>query len=412
MDDFNNSYFQGIGSFHAIDYPVPYDFTTNLIIGLKPYIEARTASAFERLDLSHIPPAISGTNHIPKQPGTQDSVTIVTTVTNFGAVGEVILHIDMGSGFEQRTMLDDGKHGDGGTRDSVYGYQIPPLPDNQIVRYYVSAHGDTESDSTNDPSDAPHTTYIFKVGGLPSLVINEFMADNVKTISDERGNYKDWLELYNAGNEIVHLSNMYLSDDLTNPSMWQFSDTTISPNGFILVWADSGKDPWPLHTNFKLNKGGGQIGLFYQGNTAVLPIDQFIFDPQMTDVSYGRLPDGNGDWLSFTKATPGRSNTEGEVWIYVKDERVDQIRQYRLFQNYPNPFNPSTTITFSVGTYGYTSLRVYDVLGREVLTLVSEELSAGEHSREWNASNLPSGVYFYRLQSGTYSETKKLLLLK
>jgi hypothetical protein len=418
MDDFNNSYFQGLGSFHAINYPIPFDLTTNLMIGLKPYIEARTASAYKQLDLSHIPPAISGTNHIPKQPSTQDSVTIVATVTNFGTVGGVILHIDLGSGFEQRTMLDDGKHGDGGTRDSVYGYQIPPLPENQIVRYYVSAHGDTENDSTNDPSDAPHTTYMFKVGGLPSLVINEFMAKNDHTISDERGKYRDWLELYNAGNEIVHLSNMYLSNDLTNPSMWQFPDTTISPNGFILVWADGNEDPGPLHTNFKLNKGGGQIGLFYRSDTAVLPIDQFIFDPQMTDVSYGRLPDGNGDWRSFTKATPGSSNTEGEVWLYVKDERADPIRQYRLFQNYPNPFNPSTTIQYGLPARSTVRLVIYNVLGQVVSDLVNTEQSAGWNQVVWNA-NVSSGIYFYRLEatsldnpSKRFVETKKMLLLR
>ena len=194
--------------------------------------------------------------------------------------------------------------------------------------------------------------------------------------------------------------------------MWQFPDTTISPNGFILVWADSAKDPGLLHTNFKLNKGGGQIGLFYRSDTAVLPIDQFIFDPQMTDVSYGRLPDANGDWRSFSKATPGRSNTEGEFWLYVKDERADPIRQYRLFQNYPNPFNPVTTITFSVGTYRYTSLRVYDVLGREVAVLVNEQKSAGTYTVQFDGSGLTSGVYFYRLQAGEFVQTKKLMILK
>ena len=87
---------------------------------------------------------------------------------------------------------------------------------------------------------------------------------------------------------------------------------------------------------------------------------------------------------------------------------------YSLSQNYPNPFNPTTTIgyTIPVGTRGGTSLRVYDVLGREVATLVDEELTAGEHVARFDASSLASGVYFYRLTSGSFSATRKLLLLK
>ena len=85
---------------------------------------------------------------------------------------------------------------------------------------------------------------------------------------------------------------------------------------------------------------------------------------------------------------------------------------YTLKQNYPNPFNPSTTITFSIGTYSYISLRVYDVMGREVATIVSEKLPAGNYSRQWNAAKMPSGIYFYRLQAGSFRETKILILLK
>jgi len=85
---------------------------------------------------------------------------------------------------------------------------------------------------------------------------------------------------------------------------------------------------------------------------------------------------------------------------------------YTLSQNYPNPFNPSTTISFSIPAKWFVSLKVYDILGREVAVLVSEQLSAGNHSRLWNAEGLPSGVYFYRLQAGSFTETKKLILLR
>ncbi len=83
-----------------------------------------------------------------------------------------------------------------------------------------------------------------------------------------------------------------------------------------------------------------------------------------------------------------------------------------LQQNYPNPFNPSTTISFSLPSQSFVSLRIFDLLGREVATIVSEEMSAGNYSKRWNAANISSGIYFYRLQAGTLTETKKLLLLR
>jgi hypothetical protein len=85
---------------------------------------------------------------------------------------------------------------------------------------------------------------------------------------------------------------------------------------------------------------------------------------------------------------------------------------YLLQQNYPNPFNPSTTISFSIPTSEFVTLKVYDILGREVTTLVSENLNAGYHSLKFDAGNFSSGVYFYKLQAGKYSETKKMLLSK
>ena len=83
-----------------------------------------------------------------------------------------------------------------------------------------------------------------------------------------------------------------------------------------------------------------------------------------------------------------------------------------LQQNYPNPFNPSTTINYSLPANSRVVLKVYDLLGREVRTLVDEKQNAGYHNVTFQAAGLPSGVYFYRLQAATYSETKKLLLLK
>ena len=85
---------------------------------------------------------------------------------------------------------------------------------------------------------------------------------------------------------------------------------------------------------------------------------------------------------------------------------------FRLHQNYPNPFNPSTTIRFSVPFSGMTTLKVYDIAGREVESLVASNLEAGEHEVDFNASHLASGVYFYRLTSGSFTDVKKMMLVK
>jgi hypothetical protein len=88
------------------------------------------------------------------------------------------------------------------------------------------------------------------------------------------------------------------------------------------------------------------------------------------------------------------------------------ISDFFLQQNYPNPFNPSTKISWQVPVGSWQTLKVYDVLGNEVVTLVDEYKSAGSYEVLWNASEMPSGIYFYRLQSGEFIETKKMILIK
>jgi L-ascorbate metabolism protein UlaG (beta-lactamase superfamily) len=85
---------------------------------------------------------------------------------------------------------------------------------------------------------------------------------------------------------------------------------------------------------------------------------------------------------------------------------------FKMDQNYPNPFNPSTTINFQLPTNAFVTLRVYDILGREVATLVNQHRNAGSYSVKFDADNLPSGIYFYRYNAGAYSRTMKLTVLK
>ncbi len=96
----------------------------------------------------------------------------------------------------------------------------------------------------------------------------------------------------------------------------------------------------------------------------------------------------------------------------VDNDNSNLPTEYELYQNYPNPFNPSTKISYKLAEAGFTSLKVYDVLGNEVVTLVNEEKTAGEYEIEFNGNGLTSGIYFYQLKAGSFIQTKKMVLVK
>ena len=98
------------------------------------------------------------------------------------------------------------------------------------------------------------------------------------------------------------------------------------------------------------------------------------------------------------------------------DEEPNSIAQFQLYQNYPNPFNPTTTIHYTLtpplSQWEKVTLKVYDMLGREVAALVNEVKAPGTYATSWNASDVASGVYFYRLQAGVFNAMKKCVVLK
>jgi hypothetical protein len=106
------------------------------------------------------------------------------------------------------------------------------------------------------------------------------------------------------------------------------------------------------------------------------------------------------------------TNIPGSRITGVAENTAGIPAEFSLKQNYPNPFNPVTTISFGLPEQSFVKLKVYDVTGREVATIVSEELPAGKYSRQWNAYGISNGVYYYRIQAGRFTETKKLVLVK
>jgi len=111
-------------------------------------------------------------------------------------------------------------------------------------------------------------------------------------------------------------------------------------------------------------------------------------------------------------AVSGMSTRVTRVVVGVEEPATDIPKKFELAQNYPNPFNPSTIIKYSVPENGFVRLSVYNLIGEEVSILVNEMIDAGFYEVTFNAAGLPSAIYFYRLQAGSFVETKKMVLMK
>ena len=161
-------------------------------------------------------------------------------------------------------------------------------------------------------------------------------------------------------------------------------------------------------------------------------------DPWVSSISQSvqNLPDldpgetvGASTWAGFTyidSLFPGYFNIKIELasdgWVFWTDsihlivtgveDETTLPTEFALEQNYPNPFNPSTTFRYSIPQLSKVVIKVFDILGNEIETLVNEEKSVGTYELTWNAANLPSGVYFYQLRAGDFIQVKKMLLLK
>ncbi len=153
------------------------------------------------------------------------------------------------------------------------------------------------------------------------LFINEWMAINNDVIADNADEYDDWIEIYNAGLVDVDLADYYITDDLSDPTLWQIPDTnpsltTVPAGGFLLLWADKDSDQGAHHVDFKLSAGGETIALFLPDGSTV--VDQVLFGPQNSNISFGRSTDGSGLFQLFTDPTPGTSNNmSGSATTYT-----------------------------------------------------------------------------------------------
>jgi len=149
----------------------------------------------------------------------------------------------------------------------------------------------------DDDSAAPST----------SLTLNELLASNDTVVADEAGEFDDWLELYNSGDEPVDLGGWSLSGGpRSQEAPWVVpGGVTVPAQGFLLIWADDDVEQGELHTDFKLSKAGETLVLYQPSGEQA---DSIEFPAQETDRSWGRLPDGGGDWQQLSDPSPAQAN--------------------------------------------------------------------------------------------------------
>jgi hypothetical protein len=140
------------------------------------------------------------------------------------------------------------------------------------------------------------------------VVINEFMASNGTIITDNEGEYDDWIELFNTSSDTIDIGGMFLTDDPASINKWKIpAATVINGNSYLLIWADD-TDSINMHTNFRLSAGGEYIALVDTSGINIL--DDIHYGSQSTDISYGRYPDGSDNWILMINPTPGSGNTD------------------------------------------------------------------------------------------------------
>jgi len=362
INDFTQSYETGTGAH------VPF--------GLKDFTEDRIASLNNQIQLNDIFPIIKYINN--NYPGVGNDLILTAYVEDDDPDPMVKANyaIDLGPVIEVE-MYDDGLHEDGEAGDKIYGAILGPFNSPAIITYFISAE-DASAHLATAPCE-PIEVIISEPSDL-ELYINEFMASNATTIADEHGEYDDWVEIYNDGNEPIWLGDKYLTDNFDNPDKWQFPDYTIQPNEFLIIWVDDDPEQGDFHTNFKLNKGGEEIAIYDSEVSGFAEIDAYDYGQQETDISEGRDPDAGDDWIFYPDATPGLSNAlSSAVSLTISKD---------FFVVYPNPVKGNTV---------FLSKEIVGV----VFNLAGQVITQVQSSDKINVQSFDPGIYFLRIENGT-----------
>lgn len=346
---------------------------TNLMNGRSSYLLAQN-------DFTQTQPTITNVGASTSSPAINDQFSITATVSNTTGV-MLGYRSSLGARFVRVPMYDDGTHGDGAAGDGIYGANVTMT--NTFVQYYIYA------DNTNigmfSPVRAEHEYYIINSLAPPAgdVVINELLASNDVTMADQDGEFDDWIELYNNTSSSIDLSGYFLTDDALDLTQWEIpSGTSIAANGYLIFWADNDGTQVGLHTNFKLSASGETLLLV---NPSGEVVDQITFPAQTTDVSYGRYPNGTGDFQTMTPTF--NAQNVGTTGI------TDVAGQALSIRAFPNPCNGSFYLELSDATNEQHSVEVYDLFGKVVYSnTMLNSLSVSTNG--WSA-----GVYLVRVDA-------------
>jgi len=288
-----------------------------------------------------------------------------------------------------------------------YPYETVPPGSIALIKPDVSAPGNGTTSTTNGggyssfsgtSGATPH------VCGLVALVLSinpaltpEQVSMIIQTTSVEKGAAgKD--NRYGAG-RIDAYAAYQLALAMIPVELTSFS-ATAEKNNILLSWQTATETNNQGFEIQRSNNGEFEKIGFVPGHGTTTEIQSYIFIDENVLV---------GEYSYRLKQMDYDGTTEYSTIVEVD---ITQPIEYSLSQNYPNPFNPSTTIAYSILKDGLVTLKVYDVLGKEVVTLVNEVQSAGTRNITFDASSLSSGVYYYQLVSGEFTSTKKLILMK
>jgi hypothetical protein len=237
-----------------------------------------------------------------------------------------------------------------------------------------------------------------------------------------------WFLIYPSGNNINYLFtpaqnqwyNLAVTYDGSTMKMFldgnlvQQKSTTslIESNTFPLTIGGQNGNFWNRNLNGKIDEV--RISSIARYDNNFTPTTHF--DNDIYTIALYHFNEGTGDMVYDSSGNNLTGTIFGAAWangvLSAVPEELINPTEYLLSQNYPNPFNPTTTIQYAVSSRQFVSLKVYDVLGNKIETLMNEEKPVGTYEINWNAIDLPSGVYFYRLQAGDFVQTRKMILLK
>ncbi len=341
---------------------------TNLMNGRNTYLSALA-------DFTAVQPVISGIAVSDNHPPIGAVVHITANITNAMASGTFLAYR---SGdvepFKRILMFDDGFHGDGAANDGVYGSSITISA--YKTEYYFYAENNQAGIFSPQQAEMNFYTLYTQVPANSNLVINEFLASNVSAVADQDGEFDDWIEILNLSDNLISLDSMYLSDSYTNLQKWQFpSDTSILPNGYLVVWADDDGQQKGLHASFKLSASGERIALTHATKGI---FDTISFGTQSNDISMQRCPNVAG---GFIFATPTFADSNNCV------TSIDENSSNTELTIFPNPVTDQLNIVS--GNKAINTIRIVNLLGMTVF----ERNGLNTSSLAMAFENFPVGIY-------------------